>query len=236
MVLLASTHYCSLSFKPKPPQHKTSFATRSRIAKTESPDVINMNDMMDSMNLKQMPKYNHDNTIMFKDGLKHSRNENVFAHNLSQKASVDSATRHWMSVVSSGLQDAPQLTTELYTSDAVIWGTVSEDLRKGQHEILQYFEFFARQKQLSVVPGSYKSHIQLFGDVAISSGYYTFQFLDDASVDSDTNKYKVVPARFTFIFERQYIGDKVTIPEWKIVNHHSSVIPEQPIGLVPIGV
>jgi hypothetical protein len=230
----------SMSFKPKPPHN--SFASRALIAKAshieskEEEENILGNHAIHSTSAfdKLDRKSGYVSSPRKADG-------NNFAQTLETKTSIDLATRHWMSVVSSGLPNAPQMTAELYTEDAVIWGTVSKDLRKGRKEILQYFDFFSRQQDLCVVPGSYKSHIQLYGNVAISSGYYTFQFTDGEVT-------KVVPARFTFIFERQQSDDVKTIDDsgsvhdylfsspyrWKIVNHHSSMIPEQPPGLVSI--
>lgn len=232
MTILIAFHSVSecLCFKPKSPV-KTSFASRSRIAKSDhsEPHDESLNQFGNVPN-EVIVGDNHPNDI-FQERVPH---DHYFAHTLAQKASVDMATRHWMAVVSSGDLNAPQLTTQLYREDGVIWGTVSQDLRKGHKEIRQYFEFFARQKELSVVPGSYKSHIQLCSDsVAVSSGYYTFQCLDE-SLNVPPNTYRIVPARFTFIFEKQPTSSFDTMNCWKIVNHHSSVIPEQPSGLASI--
>merc|ERR1719231_1052706 len=85
--------------------------------------------------------------------------------------SVDAATREWISTVTSGSPEAPYYTTNLYAEDAVLWGTVSEDIRTGSSEVRQYMEYFARLPGLKC--SGYVPTIRLINDdVAISSGSY----------------------------------------------------------------
>ena len=53
-----------------------------------------------------------------------------------------------------------------------------------------------------------QSNIRIFDDIAINSGIYTFIFKDGSSAQ----------ARFTFVYR---INDEV----WKIIEHHSSLLP-----------
>jgi len=134
--------------------------------------------------------------------------------------SVDSATRRWMDTVTSGGEDAAEATAALYASDAVLWGTVSEEIRASPASVQQYFDYYASLDSLSVVEGSYQPSIRVFGDVAISSGTYTFRYAE-GGVE------RLVPQRFTFVYRRS--ADSAA--GWEIVDHHSSQMPAQPDGL-----
>lgn len=136
-----------------------------------------------------------------------------------EKESVDEATIAWMNTVTT-YGDTSQQVAELYSDDAVLWGTVSEDLRYTSKDIRSYFEYFANIPGLTVKPGSFKSVVQVFGkrrNIAISSGYY--EFLKPDGHGGITS----IPARFTFAYKKQKYGNK-----WEIINHHSSIIPKQP--------
>ena len=136
-----------------------------------------------------------------------------------EKASVDEATIAWMNTVTTSGDTSDQV-TELYSDDAVLWGTVSEDVRYTRKDISNYFDYFANIPGLTVKNGSFKSVVQILGkrrNIAISSGYYEFLKPDGhGGVIS-------IPARFTFVYKKQKYGNK-----WEIINHHSSVIPKQP--------
>merc|ERR1711988_366405 len=91
-----------------------------------------------------------------------------------EKESVDKATLHWCKTVTSGADDNWQRVKNLYADDAILWGTVSEDMRSGQ-DLTDYFKYFAMIPGLNLKEGSYKSSVQVMGDSAINSGYHTFQ-------------------------------------------------------------
>jgi len=142
-------------------------------------------------------------------------------------ASVDAATRLWMKTVTSGShRNAPAKTSALYAPDAVLWGTVAEDVRDTPEDIRAYFDYFAAIPNLKVVDGSYNAVVQVMGDSAVSSGHYTFSY------PGPRGKLKLVPARFTFVY-RLNPAAKGTGTMWEIVNHHSSALPEQPEALGP---
>ena len=102
-------------------------------------------------------------------------------------------------------RDAAQLTA-LYAPDAILLPTFSSKLRHTPDEIRDYFE----QTCGKVVKGTIdEANIRVFGNLAVNSGLYTLSFSDGSSV----------PARFTLVYRRE--GD-----EWKIVEHHSSRLPE----------
>ena len=54
-----------------------------------------------------------------------------------------------------------------------------------------------------------ESNIRIFDYIAINSGIYTFSFKDGSSAQ----------ARFTFMYRKNNEA-------WKIIEHHSSLLPE----------
>jgi uncharacterized protein (TIGR02246 family) len=103
----------------------------------------------------------------------------------------------------------PDAVTALYSRDATLLPTVSNKMRRNHAEIRDYFEVFLRSKPRGVVD---ESNVRDFGDLAIHSGIYTFEL----TTDGETSK---VPCRFTFVYRNE--GG-----EWKILEHHSSRMPE----------
>lgn len=142
-----------------------------------------------------------------------------------EKASIDEATIAWMNTVTTSGDTSSQVTA-LYSDDAVLWGTVSEDVRFTHKDIQNYFDYFANIPGLTVKNGSFKSVVQILGkrrNIAISSGYYEFIKPDKhGGVTS-------IPARFTFVYKKKKYSN-----DWEIINHHSSVIPNQPGILEPV--
>lgn len=52
---------------------------------------------------------------------------------------VAKTTIVWKDTVTLGTDDAPKKTAALYASDAVLWGTVSEEVRETPEQIYDYF-------------------------------------------------------------------------------------------------
>ncbi len=52
---------------------------------------------------------------------------------------VAAKTIVWKDTVTVGTPDAPKKTCALYASDAVLWGTVSEEVRETPEQIYDYF-------------------------------------------------------------------------------------------------
>jgi uncharacterized protein (TIGR02246 family) len=128
----------------------------------------------------------------------------VNAEETADEAKVAAATRQWIETFNT--RDAARITA-LYAPDAVLWGTVSQTIRTTHDEILEYFiDSSKKRPDLRMFLGEY--HVQLLGDLATNSGYYT-------SRNPVDGKEVVIPMRFTFMYRRE--GDN-----WVIVNHHSS--------------
>lgn len=100
----------------------------------------------------------------------------------------------------------PKNVVALYETNAILLPTVSNQVRHNHAEIEDYFVNFLAKGPKGEIN---ESNIRTFGDVAINSGVYTFSFKDGAKVQ----------ARFTYVY--RWNGQ-----EWKIVEHHSSQMPE----------
>jgi len=100
----------------------------------------------------------------------------------------------------------PSNMVALYAEDTILLPTISNQVRHNHAEIEDYFvRFLATGPQVSIV----ESNVRIWGDIAINSGVFTFSFDDGAKVQ----------ARYTFVYRKT--GDS-----WKIVEHHSSQMPE----------
>lgn len=117
---------------------------------------------------------------------------------------VAAATAEWITTFNT--RD-PVRISALYAPDAILWGTVSMTIRTTPEEILEYFtDSSTKRPDLRMFLG--ESHVRLYGDIAINSGYYT-------SRNPVDGQEVVIPMRFTFTYRRE--GAR-----WMIVNHHSS--------------
>lgn len=101
----------------------------------------------------------------------------------------------------------PKIVAVLYESDGILLPTVSNKVRHNHEEIEDYFVRFLAKGPVGKID---ESNVRTFGQLAINSGIYTFTFKDGATVT----------ARFTFVY--LWNGER-----WKIVEHHSSQMPEQ---------
>ena len=99
----------------------------------------------------------------------------------------------------------PNQVAELYHDDGLLLGTFSDKERPGHELILEYFENLLKsQVDVEIVT----QHKHETDSLVVNSGLYNF------IVDG-----KTVNARFSFVFIKT--GDT-----WKILSHHSSVLPE----------
>ncbi len=109
--------------------------------------------------------------------------------------------QHWLNTVCS--HDAEAI-TDLYLEDAVLLGTLAENIKTGRNEIRSYFDFFVQKKPCGVITSISSA---TYNEIAVVNGTYTFV------VDGEK-----VPARFTFVLKN--IGHN-----WMIDTLHSSVQP-----------
>ena len=107
----------------------------------------------------------------------------------------------WTDAVKGG--DAKQVTS-LYHNDGILLGTFSGKERVGHELILEYFENLLKSPvEVQIV----SEHPHVYESAAVNSGHYNF-----------VTEGKTVNARFSFVYHKDN-------GEWKIVSHHSSVIP-----------
>jgi uncharacterized protein (TIGR02246 family) len=109
----------------------------------------------------------------------------------------------WNSALQTG---DPKKVTALYETNAILLPTVSNQVRHNHEEIEDYFVNFLAKGPKGTIN---ESNVRTFGVLAINSGVYTFTFNDGASVQ----------ARFTYVY--RWNGE-----DWKIIEHHSSAMPE----------
>ena len=101
----------------------------------------------------------------------------------------------------------PDTVTAMYATDAVLLPTVSNQVRHNHAEIRDYFVNFLQKSPQGVIN---ESNVQILSDShATNSGVYTFTFGDGSAVT----------ARFSYLYVATESG-------WKILQHHSSAMPE----------
>ena len=99
----------------------------------------------------------------------------------------------------------PKQVASLYHRDGLLLGTFSDIERKGYDLILKYFENLLKSEvDVEIIT----QHKHETNSIITNSGLYNF------IVDG-----KTVNARFSFVFIK--VDD-----DWKILSHHSSVLPE----------
>lgn len=102
----------------------------------------------------------------------------------------------------------PRKMIELYAPDALLIPTFDQIL-KGRKKIYPYFVEFLDKKDMKCTIIK-NEHLTLGDEFMTCSGYYKFEFIDEAGID------EMVLARYTYIFNK----------DGKIIVHHSS---EQPV-------
>ena len=108
----------------------------------------------------------------------------------------------WTSAIKNG---DPKQVTSLYHEDGILLGTFSPKERVGHELILEYFEGLLKSPvEVQII----SEHPHVFESSAVNSGLYNF--ITDG---------KTINARFSFAYSKNDA-------EWKIIAHHSSVLPE----------
>lgn len=120
---------------------------------------------------------------------------------------------HWNAALKTG---NAKTVTALYAPDAMLLPTVSNQVRTSPAEIQDYFEHFLAAKPVGQI--NLREIHRLGPNAAMDSGVYTFTLHD---ANGATRK---VQARYTFVYER-------INGEWKILDHHSSAMPEAQASL-----
>jgi hypothetical protein len=120
---------------------------------------------------------------------------------------VEAATQQWIGAFNR--KSTPDIVA-LYAKDAVFFGTTSPIIRDTPELVRDYFKSLGSLGNSTIAVGEHR--VQVFGDVAINTGFYTRTAVQDG-------KEVKSPARFTFVYQLRQ-------GKWMIVEHHSSVLPE----------
>jgi uncharacterized protein (TIGR02246 family) len=121
-------------------------------------------------------------------------------------ADVNATTARWISAFN---RKSTADIVALYAPDAVLFGTSSPLLRDKPALVLEYFSTLPSLGDATISLGEHR--VQVFGSMAISTGFYTRSAVEDGRTVSN-------PARFTFVYSKRD-------GRWVIVNHHSSALP-----------
>ncbi|MEP0190968.1 MAG: SgcJ/EcaC family oxidoreductase [Erythrobacter sp.] len=103
----------------------------------------------------------------------------------------------------------PDQVVALYAEDAILLPTISNAVRHNHAELRAYFVDFLKKKPRGTIN---ESNIRDLGDIAIHSGVYTFELQTDGEKSE-------ARCRFTYVYSK-------IAGEWKIIEHHSSLMPE----------
>ncbi len=123
------------------------------------------------------------------------------------RADVEAATAKWIDAFNRKSQAD---IVKLYAPDAVFLGTSSPVIRDDPKLVAEYFRSLATLgDDAKNAVGEHR--VQIYGDMAINSGYYTLTRTQDGKLTQS-------PARFSFVYQKR--GG-----EWLIVSHHSSAVP-----------
>jgi uncharacterized protein (TIGR02246 family) len=126
------------------------------------------------------------------------------------KEEVGAATMAWGQALG---EDDPEKVLPFYAEDAVLWGTLSPNVRSDRAALREYFvTAFKVLPGLKVTFGN--QLIRVYDNAAVNTGYYTFSYVKDGETT-------IWPARYSFTYIKN--GDR-----WLIVDHHSSAMPSVP--------
>ena len=126
-----------------------------------------------------------------------------YSKDITMKSEISALFDTWNSALQT--RD-PKQVVALYETNAILLPTVSNQVRHNHAEIEDYFVSFLEKEPMGKID---ESNVRTFGNIAINSGVYTFTFKGGATVQ----------ARFTYVY--RWNGQ-----EWKIIEHHSSQMPE----------
>jgi uncharacterized protein (TIGR02246 family) len=120
---------------------------------------------------------------------------------------VAAAASRWEAVFA---ENNPDTISTLYSTEGVLWGTLSPTVRSDPAAVRAYFvAAFQALPKVTVKFGD--QLIRVHGNTAVNTGYYTFSYTKDGETKS-------IPARYSFTYVKD--GEN-----WTIIDHHSSAMP-----------
>lgn len=125
----------------------------------------------------------------------------------AQEAEIAGLFVKWNAALATG--DSSKVTS-MYAPNAVLEPTVSNEVRSNPAAIKDYFDKFLKLKPQGTI--NYRYIHMLGAGSALDTGVYTFRVTQGGKVQD-------IQARYTYVYQK--VGG-----EWKILNHHSSAMPE----------
>jgi uncharacterized protein (TIGR02246 family) len=125
---------------------------------------------------------------------------------VDEKHAIERITAEWKRELNA---HDPEKIAALYDEHFLLYATFQSKIDH-YDALLQYFIRLAQKPELKVIFN--EQNIRVFGATAVNSGLYTFSYQEEG-------KLKEIQARFTFVYVLTPAG-------WRIVEHHSSVLPE----------
>jgi hypothetical protein len=126
--------------------------------------------------------------------------------NQTQSPNIEDLTNSWINSVT--VDKSPQKVANHFCNDGILFGTVSQTLRKGIN-IEKYFDYFAKLPGLKVVDKQFNID-KISSNVYVNNAFITWQW----------DGVNPVVARMTFIYRDNCIFEL-----------HSSTLPDKNIGL-----
>jgi len=123
------------------------------------------------------------------------------------EAEIAALFDHWNATLATG--DADKMAA-LYAPNGVLEPALSNQVRATAAAIKEYFVKFLKNKPKAAI--NYREIRLLDDTTALDAGVYTFTLTKDG-------KMQKVKARYTYVYEK-------INGEWKIMDHHSSLMPE----------
>ncbi len=128
--------------------------------------------------------------------------------NYSVKNEVENSFKKWQESIDS---EIPENIVKLYDKNSVLLATLAPEPLISNEAKQEYFKNLVKRENLDVKVN--KEFIEVLdNNTASVSGIYTFSF-------TENGKKIELPARYSFVYEKKD-GD------WKIITHHSSVVPK----------
>ncbi len=124
----------------------------------------------------------------------------------AQRTDISRLLLEWNGALQTG---DPAKVVALYAKDAVLLPTLSKEIRQSPAAIEDYFSHFLKLHPRAEV---LQQTIRVYDPLATNSGIYKF-------VTNVDGQEMIVIARFTFVYRKDAEG-------WKIVEHHSSMLPD----------
>jgi len=122
------------------------------------------------------------------------------------RAEISDLLTRWCATLERG--NAQEMVS-LYATDATLLPTISNQTRNTPDDMLEYFERFLKMRPRAK---KHTQNISVYEKIAINSGVYSFQ----TQTPSGTTD---LVCRFTFVYRKDPDG-------WRIIEHHSSMMPE----------